>query len=142
MIRLNSHCAKYLSLAVISLLFGSTAYAADVTGGAHGVNLAKVASSSQRIKVTGPDGYSSLSRGNKLRSSNGAALADGIYRYEVIETQCVSVSQAEIAAAKRDNAANGRSADAKPSGCRDVVVDSGAFRIVNGAIPSKATAEE
>ena len=142
MIRRNSRHAMYVSLAVISLLFGSTAIAADVSGDAHGVNLANVSSSSQRVMVTGLNGYSSLSRGNSLKSSNGAPLADGTYRYEVIETKCVNISYVEIATAKRDNAANGREADAQPNSCRDVVVDSGAFRIVNGTIPSKGTADE
>ena len=73
---------------------------------------------------------------------DGAPLADGVYSYEVVKTQCVNVSSAEITAAMRDNAANGRDADAQPSNCRQVVVDSGSFRIVDGAVPSSTVVEE
>ena len=128
--------------AVMCLLFGSFAIAADVSGGANGVTLSKVPSNLQSVRVTGPNGYRSVSSDASLRSSKGAPLADGVYRYEVTEVKCVNVSYAEIKTAKRDNAANGRDADAQPSSCRDVVVDSGSFRIVNGAVPSSTLVEE
>ena len=56
--------------------------------------------------------------------------------------RCAAPSYDAIEAAARDNAANGRAKNARPSNCREVVVDSGAFRIVNGAVPDSALAEE
>ena len=128
--------------AVMSLLFGSFAGAADVTGGAYGVSLSSAPANLHSVRITGPNGYSSVSPSASLQSSDGAPLVDGAYNYEVVETQCVNVSSAEITAAMRDNAANGRDADAQPSSCREVVVDSGSFRIVGGAVPSKTVVEE
>ncbi len=128
--------------AMMSLLFGSFAGAADVTGGAFRVSLSNAPANLHSVRITGPNGYSSVSSGASLRSLNGAPLADGVYSYEVVKTQCVDVSWAEITAAKRDNAANGRAADAQPSNCRQVVVDSGSFRIVDGAVPSSTVVEE
>ena len=138
----TSFRAASIAAAVMSLLFGSFAGAADVTGGAYGVSLPKVPANSHSVRIMGPNGYSSVSSGASLQSLDGAPLADGVYNYEVVETQCVDVSWAEINAATRDNAANGRDADAQPSNCRQVVVDSGSFRIVDGAVPSKTVVEE
>lgn len=138
---LSQRAVRWASTFLI-LISGSLASAADVVGGANGVSLSGVSAKTKSVRITGPNGYLSVSDGGIARAQNATALADGVYRYEITEMQCGALSPQGIKAATRDNAANGRAQDAEPSSCREVVVDSGAFRIVNGAVPNSALVEE
>lgn len=140
--RHSRHRAKNWTAALVIFIAGSIATAADVAGGANGISLSSVSPNTHSVRITRPNGYLSVSHGAGMQAKDAAPLADGVYRYEITEMQCGTLSREAIKAATRDNAANGRALDAEPGSCREVAVDSGAFRIVNGAVPNSALVEE
>ena len=138
----TSHGAAYMVAATICLLCGPVASAAEVSGSTAGISLSSLTSNFESVRITGPNGFAAVTYGGFVTSPDGSPLSDGVYRYELVGTQCHGVSSQEMSRAMRDNASNGREPDARPSSCREVVVDSGSFRIEHGVVVPSDLIEE
>lgn len=119
----------YTRRAVASLLFlllPSTSFAAATfSGDTSGISVQSLPANTVSLRVSGPEGFYVETESSSFSTENG--LADGQYSYEIY-------AEVESVAVTADAGNSGRGENAGRSGVTTDVVESGNFRLFNGAV--------
>ena len=110
-----------------TMLFSSDLLAADLTGDIYEINFSS-STSIHEITIERPDKQLVTSQSSLVAFD--PPLADGIYKYSISSQKSNSNESQSVAN-------NGRSTGSQPSSVKTVIVETGAFRILNQTLVKK-----